>query len=72
MSMAPLKDVFAALTNQTGVEIIVDKDVPAFRIDAYLIDTSLHYAVTLVVRAAGLTYTLTDDKQIRIIKKKKK
>lgn len=72
MSMTKLSDVFAALTKQTGVEIIMDKDVPMFRIDAYLIDTSLHYAVTLVVRAAGLTYTLTDDKQIRISTKKKK
>ena len=55
LSMTKLSDVFAELTEQTGVEIILDKDVPMFRIDAYLIDTSLHYAVTLVVRAAGLT-----------------
>ena len=72
LSMTKLSDVFAALTEQTGVEIIIDKNVPMFRIDAYLIDTSLHYAVTLVVRAAGLTYKLTDDKQIRISKKIKK
>ena len=66
-----LTDVFAAFTKQTGVEIIIDKDVPMYRIDAFLIDTSLEYALTVVARASGLTYKLTDDKQIRISKKKK-
>ena len=70
-SKASLSDVFAAFTKQTGVEIIVDKNVPMYRIDAFLIDTSLQYALNVVARAAGLTYTLTDDKQIRISKKKK-
>ena len=65
-----LIDVFAAFTKQTGVEIIMDKDVPMYKIDAFLIDTSLQYALTVVARAAGLTYSLTDDKQIRISQKK--
>ena len=54
-----------------GVEIIMDNDVPMYRIDAFLIDTTLEYALTAVARASGLTYKLTDDKQIRISKKKK-
>lgn len=61
--------VFEAMTKQTGIEIIVDKDVPLFRIDAYLIDTSLEYAMDVIIRATGLKYTLTDDKQIHVTKK---
>ena len=70
-SLTNLSDVFVEFTKQTGVEIIMDKDVPMYRIDAFLIDTTLEYALTVVARASGLTYKLTDDKQIRISKKKK-
>ena len=70
-SITSLSDVFAAFTKQTGVEIIMDNDVPMYRIDAFLIDTSLEYALTVVARACGLLFSLTDDKQIRISKKKK-
>jgi hypothetical protein len=57
------------MKEQTGIDIIVDSDVPAYRIDAFLIDTSLQYAMDVIARSAGLTYTLTDDKQIRVSKK---
>ena len=61
--------VFEAMAKQTGVEIIVDKNVPLLRIDAYLIDTSLQYALDVISRATGLKYKLTDDKQILVSKK---
>lgn len=64
-----ITDVFKSMTEQTGVQIIIDNDVPAYRIDAFLIDTSLQYALDVIARSAGLTYTLTDDKQVRISKK---
>ena len=64
-----ITDVFKSMKEQTGIDIIVDNDVPAYRIDAFLIDTSLQYALDVIARSAGLTYTLTDDKQIRVSKK---
>lgn len=68
-SVTNITDVFKSFTQQTGIEILVDKDVPVYRIDAYLIDTSLQYALDVIMRSTGLKYTLTDDKQIRISKK---
>lgn len=68
-SRTEITKVFEAMSEQTGIEIIVDKNVPLFRIDAYLIDTSLQYALDVISRAAGLKYTLTDDKQIHVSKK---
>lgn len=65
----PIADVFKSMTEQTGIQILVDEDVPAFRIDAFLIDTSLQYALDVIARSTGLTYSLTDDKQVRISKK---
>jgi hypothetical protein len=64
-----IADVFKSMTEQTGVAILLDADVPIYRMDAYLIDTSLQYAMDVISRSAGLTYTLTDDKQIRVSKK---
>ena len=64
-----ITDVFKSMTEQTGIEIILDADVPLYRIDAYLIDTSLGYAMDVIVRSTQLKYTLTDDKQIRVSKK---
>ncbi len=68
-SKTPITDVFKAIAEQTGVEIVIDKDVPAFQLDAYLIDTSLQYALDVLCRSTGLLYSLTDDKQVRISKK---
>lgn len=64
-----ITDVFKSFTEQTGIQIIVEKDVPLFRIDAYLIDTSLKYALDVIMRSTGLKYTLNDDKQIIVSKK---
>lgn len=61
-----ISDVFKSMSEQTGIEIILDSDVPLFRIDAYLIDTSLGYAMDVIVRSTKLKYTLTDNKQIRV------
>lgn len=69
LSVTPITEVFKSFTKQTGIEILVDKDVPAFRIDAYLIDTSLQYALDVIMRSTNLKYTLTDNKQILVSKK---
>jgi hypothetical protein len=69
LTVTAITDVFKSFTQQTGIEILVDKDVPVYRIDAYLIDTSLQYALDVIMRSTGLKYTLTDDKQVRVSKK---
>lgn len=68
-SKTPITQVFESMTAQTGIEIIVDKGVPAYQLDAFLIETSLQYALDVVCRSTGLTYSLTDDRQIKISKK---
>jgi hypothetical protein len=69
LTVTAITEVFRSFTQQTGIEILVDKDVPVYRIDAYLIDTSLGYAMDVIMRSTNLKYTLTDDKQIRVSKK---
>ncbi|HXH59923.1 MAG TPA: hypothetical protein VNI20_01045 [Fimbriimonadaceae bacterium] len=68
-SKTGITEVFKSFSDQTGIEIIIDPDVPLYKLDAYLIDTSLQYALDVIAKSANLKYTLTDDKQIRISKK---
>ena len=41
---------------QAGIAIEVDPTVPGYKLDAYLINTSLKYALDQVTEAAGLKY----------------
>ncbi|MCH8335387.1 MAG: hypothetical protein IIC61_05795 [Proteobacteria bacterium] len=66
---ADLRKVYESFSEQTGIEIIVDANVPMYKIDAFLIDTSLEYALDVLARATQLKYTLNDNKQIIISKK---
>lgn len=59
---APLADVFAELGEQAKVTIELDPKVPAYRVDAFFIKTSLRYALDRVCKAANLTYKLEDGK----------
>ncbi len=61
-----IRALFADLTRQTGVPFEIEPDVPGYKLDAYLINTSLKYALDTVTRAAQLTYELNDDLGIRI------
>lgn len=66
MAMADLRDVFKEFGKQTGITIEVAESVPFYKIDAFLLDTSLKYALDVVTEATKLKYTLTDKKTIRI------
>lgn len=66
LSKADIRDVFAEFSTQTGVTIEVDKKVPGYKVDAFLVKTSLKYALDVVTKAAGLTYTRTDNKSLKI------
>jgi hypothetical protein len=54
---------------QAGVKIELGEGLPNVKIDAFLIDTSLKFALDSVCDAVGLKYTLTEDKGILIEKK---
>ncbi len=68
LSMADIRDVFAEFGKQSKIKIEVDPAVPYYKIDAFLIDTSLKYALDVVTEAAKLKYTLTENGTIRIEK----
>lgn len=66
LSRADIRQVFTEFSSQSGVTIEVDKKVPAYKVDAFLVKTSLKYALDVVTKAAGLTIVRTDNKTLRI------
>lgn len=63
-----IKTIFAELTRQTGIEFEITAKVPAYKLDAYLIGTSLKFALDSITKAAGLEYKLTENQTILIDK----
>ncbi|MFQ3587921.1 MAG: hypothetical protein SNJ74_08460 [Fimbriimonadaceae bacterium] len=61
-----LRALMVEIARQTGVTIEVAPEVPAYRLDAFLIDTSLKYALDTITHATGLTYRLTNHQSVRI------
>lgn len=59
-----IRTLIASLSQQTGIAIEIDPKVPAYKLDAFLINTSLKYALDEITSAAGLTYKFTDRKSI--------
>lgn len=66
MAVTDIREVFAAFASQAGVKIEVDKDVPDYKVDAFLINTSLKYALDVVTDATKLKYTFTEHQTLRI------
>lgn len=66
-----IKALFEEITKQTGVKIEIASGVPQYRLDAYLINTSLKYALDTVTDATGLAYKFTDNLTIQIYKPEK-
>lgn len=69
LNKADIRDVFAAMSDQTKVPIEVAADVPTYKLDAFLIKTSLKYALDRITSATGLEYRFTDRGTIAILKK---
>lgn len=67
-SVTPIRKVFEEFTRQTGIKIEVDESVPNYKLDAFLIDTSLKYALDVICDAAKLRWIKTDKGTIRIEK----
>lgn len=68
LAKTDLRAVFTELGKQTKVTIEVATDVPAYKLDAFLIDTSLKYALDNITKATGLVYVFTDNLTIAIKK----
>ncbi|MEI7575990.1 MAG: hypothetical protein WCK51_03785 [Armatimonadota bacterium] len=68
LTKTSIKDVFAAFGKQAGVSIVIDKDVPLYKIDAFMYNTSLKFALERICKAAGLKYELAPGKTVRIRK----
>lgn len=68
LTKTSLKDVFAAFAKQTGTTIVIDKTVPLYKIDAFMYNTSLKFALERICKAAGLKYELAPGKTVRIRK----
>lgn len=64
-----IRTVFAKFAEQSGVKIEVAKDIPEYKIDAFMYNTSLKFALDRICKAASLKYDLsTDGKTVRIRK----
>lgn len=60
--------LLANITQQTGVQFEIAPEVPTFKLDAYLIGTSLKFALETICRATKLEYSFTDNLTIAITK----
>jgi type II secretory pathway component GspD/PulD (secretin) len=69
LQKAEIRAVFAAMAAQSKVPIEVDPEVPAYKLDAFLIKTSLKYALDKITGAANLDYRFTDRGTILVTKK---
>lgn len=66
LSKTDFREVVAEIGRQTGLTIEVGSDVPRYKVDAYLINTSLKYALDVLTKAVGSKYTFTDRRTIMI------
>lgn len=67
-SITPIRKVFTEFTRQTNVKIEIDAAVPDYKLDAFLIDTSLKYALDVICDAAKLKWSFTDHGTIKVEK----
>lgn len=68
MPKADLRDLMTEISRQTGIAVEVDPSVPAYKVDAFLINTSLKYSLDLIAKAASLEYIFTDRRSILLRK----
>lgn len=66
MELQELKTVVAEIGKQTGTTIELGPEVRKLKLNAYLINTSLRFALNSITQSAGLIYTLTDKGTILI------
>lgn len=65
-NMIDIRELFADFSRQTGVPIEVTAEVPAYKVKAFLIDTSLRFAMDTITKKAKLKYVRTDAGTLRV------
>lgn len=65
-----IRAVFKDFSTQTGIIIDVDPQVPAYKLDVWLVGTTLKSALQTVTEAADLEFVLTNERTILIRKKR--
>jgi hypothetical protein len=66
LSKADIRSLFTELGRQTDVKIVVAPGVPGYKLDAYLINTSLKFALNKITEAAGLEWSTPANHTILI------
>lgn len=66
LAKTDIRTVFGEFARQAHVNILVAPSVPSYKLDAYLITTSLRYALNKVTEATGLEWNLTADRSIQV------
>lgn len=66
LAKVDLRALALELGKQAGLTIEIDKDVPAFKLDAFLIKTSLKFGLDEITKAAGLEYIFTENQTLLI------
>ena len=63
-----IREVFAEFGRQAKVDIELDDSVPNYKLDASFYNTTLKFALDKVCKVAGLKFTITSSKAVRISK----
>ena len=66
-----IRKLLADFGKQANVKIEIGDEVPSYKIDAFLMKTSLKYALDKITDAAGLEYRFTENNSIAITKTKR-
>jgi type II secretory pathway component GspD/PulD (secretin) len=64
LAKTDIRKVFATISRETGVPIVVDSSVPQCKLDAFLEKTSLKYALDQITGAAKLRYRIVEKHSI--------
>ena len=65
-SLVDIRKAMQEISAQTGVPIEVAPEVKTLRVNAYLLNTSLRFALNSITQAGGLTYAFTNHGTILI------
>jgi type II secretory pathway component GspD/PulD (secretin) len=68
LEKVPLRDLFAEVSEKTGVLIEIAPGVPAYKLDAILTNVSLKYLLDNVTKATKLNYRFTENYSIEIFR----
>lgn len=69
LTKADLRKVLALLSEQAEVPIDIESNVPGYKVDAFLLNTSLKYALDRITKAASLDYRVTETGTILVSRK---